>query len=73
MWIPPLICSYENLHWAQSRQQMMQSFFVWTTEIDQGPIVQSIISLASLLMTNSLNVVAKVFSNTLIFLLQKYE
>ena len=30
---------------------------------DQGPVVQS----------NSLTVVAKVFSNTLIFLLQKYE
>ena len=37
----------------------------------QGPVVQSIVSLVSLLMTNSLTVVAKVFSNTLIFLLQK--
>ena len=32
-----------------------------------GPVVQSIISLTSLLMTNSLTVVAKVFSDTLIF------
>ena len=39
----------------------------------QGSVVQSIISLTSSLMTNSLTVVAKVFSNTLIFLLQKCE
>ena len=32
----------------------------------QGPVVQSIVSLTSSLMTNSLTVVAKVFSNTLI-------
>ena len=38
---------------------------------DQGPVVQSIISFTNSLMTNSLTVVAKVFSNTLIFLLQK--
>ena len=37
----------------------------------QGPVVQSIVNLTSLLMTNLLTVVAKVFSNTLIFLLQK--
>ena len=35
--------------------------------------LQSIVSLISLLMTNSLTVVVKVFSNTLIFLLQKCE
>ena len=35
----------------------------------QGPVVQSILSLMSLLMTNLLTAVAKVFSNTLIFLL----
>ena len=34
------------------------------------PVVQSIVSLSSSLMTNSLTVVSKVFSNTLIFLLQ---
>ena len=34
---------------------------------DQGPVVQSIISLMSSLMTNSLTVVAKAFSKTLIF------
>ena len=39
----------------------------------QGPVVQSIVSLRSLLMTNLLTVVAKVFSNTLIFLLQKMQ
>ena len=38
-----------------------------------GPVVQSIISLTSLLMINLLAVVAQVFSNTLIFLLQKCE
>ena len=38
-----------------------------------GPVVQSFVSLTSSLMTNSLTVVAKVFSNTLIFLLQKCE
>ena len=36
-----------------------------------GPVVQSMVSLLSLLMTNSLTAVAKVFSNTFIFLLQK--
>ena len=40
---------------------------------NQGPAVQGIVSLTSLLMTNSLTVVAKVFSNTLKFLLQKCE
>ena len=38
---------------------------------DQGSVVQSIVSLTSLLMTNSLTVVAKVFSNTLIFFVAK--
>ena len=39
----------------------------------QGPVVQSIVSLTDLLLTNLLTVVAKVFSNTLMFLLQKCE
>ena len=43
----------------------------------QGPVVQSIVSLTNstptMLMTNSLIVLAKVFSNTLIFSLQKCE
>ena len=39
----------------------------------QGPVVQSIVSLTISLMTNSLTVVAEVFINTLIFLLQKCE
>ena len=39
----------------------------------QGPVVQSSVCLTSLLMTNVVTVVAKVFSNTLIFLLQKCE
>ena len=38
-----------------------------------GPVVQSIVSLTSSLMTNSLTVVAKVFSNALVLLLQKCE
>ena len=41
--------------------------------IHLGPVVQSSVSLNSLLMRNSLTVVTKVFSNTLIFLLQKCE
>ena len=39
----------------------------------RGPVVQSIVSLMMALMTNSLTIVSKVFSNTLIFLLQKCE
>ena len=39
----------------------------------QGPVVQSIVSLTSFLITNSLAVVGKVFSDTLIILLQKCE
>ena len=35
------------------------------------PVVQSIVGLTGSLMTNSLTVVAKVFLNTLIFMLQK--
>ena len=38
-----------------------------SVKIYLGPIVQSIVSLMRLLMTNSLTVVAEVFSNTLIF------
>ena len=37
----------------------------------KSPVVQSIVSLTGLLMTNLLTVVAQVFSNTPIFLLQK--
>ena len=37
-----------------------------------GPLVQSIVSLICLLMTNPFTVLAKVFLSTLIFLLQKY-
>ena len=40
---------------------------------EQGPVVQSFISLMTLLMTNLLTVVAKVCSNTLVILLQKCE
>ena len=39
----------------------------------QVPVVQSSATLTSSLITNSLTVVAKVFSNTLMFLLQKCE
>ena len=38
-----------------------------------GPVVQSIVTLMSSFMTDLLTVVAKVFSNTLIFMLQKSE
>ena len=40
--------------------------------LEQGPVVQSIVSLTSSVMTNS-TVVAKVFSNILIFLLPKFD
>ena len=40
---------------------------------NQGPVVQSFFSLTSSLMTNSLTVVAKVFSNTLIFFAAKVQ
>ena len=39
----------------------------------QGPVVQSIVYLKSSLMTNSLSIVTKIFSDTFIFLLQKCE
>ena len=40
--------------------------------IYQGPLIQSIVNLTNLLMTNSLIVVAMVFSNTLIFFCKKW-
>ena len=51
---------------------MMLFLFYSSAEhvIQQGTVVQSIVSLTSSLMTNLLTVVAEVFSNTLIFLLQ---
>ena len=54
------------------------SFFLGLTSFQKrvvvhSRVVQSIVSLTSLLMTNSLTVVAKVFSNTLNFFLQKTE
>ena len=60
------LCRLNSLHWVA-----MESSY--GLENDQSPVVQSIISLTSLLMTNLLTVVAKVFSDTLIFLLQKCE
>ena len=44
-----------------------------TSLVGLGPVVPNIIRLMSSLMTNWLTVVAKVFSNTLRFLLQKCE
>ena len=41
--------------------------------LSQSLVVQSVVSLTSSLMTKSLTVVVKVFSNTLIYLLQKCE
>ena len=46
-------------------------FFQARLALNQGPLVQSIVSLTSSLMTNSLTFVVVVFSNTLIFLMQK--
>ena len=57
---PAHLCSQISLDWPMRNN-------------DQGPDVQSMVSLTSLLITNSLTVLAKVFSNTLIFLLQKCE
>ena len=53
--------------WKRAKMMMMMD------DDELGPVVQSIVSLTRLLMTNSLIIVAKVFSNTLIFLLQKCE
>ena len=47
--------------------------FYFLVRNEQGPVFQSFVSLTSLLMTNSLTVVAKIFSDTLICLLQKCE
>ena len=57
-----------------SRNNKKKYFKMSSAEIiTLGPVVQSIADLTSLLMTNWLTVAAKVFSNTLIFLLQKCE
>ena len=45
--------------------------FYFFCQRNLSPVVESIVSFTSLLMTNSLTVVAKVFSNTLIFFQQK--
>ena len=43
-----------------------------TPYLELGPVVQSIVSLISLLVTNMLTVIAKVFSNTLIAIKATY-
>ena len=59
----------------QKKKQDLLCFTITPGEalffIQKGPVVQSIVSFMSLLMTNSLTVVAKVFSNTLIFFAAK--
>ena len=76
------VASYLGLHCLPLIQQIqdisqgsiMVLFKFWDKYVkDKMSVIQSIISLTSLLMTNSLTVVARVFSNTLIFLLQKCE
>ena len=52
---------------------LVVSHLKWVKEENQGPVVQSIVRLTSMLMTNLLTVVAKVVSNTMIFLLLKCE
>ena len=59
-------CQYKNTEEKNINLKAYKS-------ISLGSVVQSIISLTSSLITNSFTVVAKVFSNTLIFLLQKCE
>ena len=44
---------------------------IWTSFKSLGPVVQSIASIMSSLMTNTLSIVAKVFSNTFIFCCKK--
>ena len=71
----------QRLRPAYASAQIVQSFLcalqiakdLLTANIDLSPVVQSIAKLTSLLMTNSFTAVATVFSNTLIFLLQKCE
>ena len=72
--LPPLKCVLSTngrgfVHSAKNDE----GGFVCSPRKHPGSVVQSIVSLASLLMTNSLTVVAKIFSDTLIFLLQKCE
>ena len=52
--------------WIASDPKLLQAD---CKESDQIPVVHSIVSLTCLLMTNSLSIVAKVFSYTLMFLL----
>ena len=55
----------KNTIWIPLLSGYLARFF---RNIELDPVVQSIISLTNLLMTNPLTVVAKVFLNTLIFL-----
>ena len=52
------------------RYVQINNYFLFLHE-NQGPVVQNIVSLMSWFMTNSLTVVAKVYSYTLIFLGEK--
>ena len=69
-----ICCGYS---FCQRQRVLMNAHKIWycgeMRKKNRGPGVQSIVSLTNLLMINSLTVVAKIFSNTLIFLLQKYE
>ena len=49
----------------------MQSFFMFTRKTDQGPVVQSIISLTSSLVVKMLIVLVSALSNSQVFLLKK--
>ena len=65
-------CLYTQNNRQNLRQTIQKPILCHKPSKDQiilCPVVQSIVNLTSLLMTNYLAVVAKVFSNTLIFLL----
>ena len=64
------IWSIRNKIFSFKIKHQAKNVFPNDVESTVSPFVQSIVSLTSSLMTNSLTVVAKVFSNTLIFLLQ---
>ena len=59
-----------NLNISKKNNSDLEIYFLTA---NQGPVVQKIISLTSVLLTNLLSVVANIFSDTLIVLLQKCE
>ena len=71
LWAKTLMCIKDESCFWRSWDALKQVYHWQHKQRDPG--VQSMVSFTSLLMTNLLTVVAKVFSNTLIFLLHKCE